>query len=98
MNAPEDAGRYGRSHQAERQRQIASVRDWHGWAAVGAGTAIPVPTPGPDEVVIAICGADGARASTVVSRATLSGDGIMPSLLEALEDTQAEVRARKDAG
>jgi len=57
-----------------------------------------VPRPGPDQVVIAIVGEDGARASTVVSRATLAEDGLMPELLTYLDATQAEVRARKEAG
>lgn len=83
---------YGPEHRAERARQ---TRDWFGYARVGAGTAVVVPRPGPDQVVIAIVGEDLARASTVVSRATLAEDGIMPGLLAQLDAIQAEVRARK---
>jgi hypothetical protein len=79
---------YGPEHRAERARQ---TRDWF-------GTAVVVPRPGPGQVVIAITGEDGARAATVVSRATLAEDGIMPGLLAQLDATQAEVRARKEAG
>jgi hypothetical protein len=86
----------------QRRTQAASEarqpRDWFGYARVGARTAVVVPRPGQDQVVIAIVGDDGARASTVVSRATLAQDGIMPGLLAQLDATQAEVRARKEAG
>jgi hypothetical protein len=58
---------------------------------------MPVPVPGPDEVVIAARAADGAEAATVVSRATLAETGIEP-VQEFLEVTQAEARARKEAG
>lgn len=71
--------------------------DWLGYAAVGAGTSVVVRRPGPDEVVIAIVGEDGARASTVIPRATLGGD-ILPGLLGYLDEAQAEVRARREAG
>lgn len=81
---------YGEDH--ERQR-----RDWFGYAGVGAGTSVVVRRPGPDEVVIAIVGEDGARASTVVPRATLAGD-ILPGLLGYLDEAQAEVRARRETG
>ena len=76
---------YGPEHRARRARLLRQSR-------------VIVPRPGPDQVVIAIVGEDGARASTIVSRATLAEDGLMPELLTYLDATQAEVRARKEAG
>jgi hypothetical protein len=53
---------------------------------------ITVSRPEPGEVVIAVCGADGARAWTVSRKETLADEGVMPQILACLAEVQAEVR------
>jgi hypothetical protein len=53
-----------------------------------------VPKPGPDQVVLAICGDDGAICWTIGDKATMGEPGIMGALIGCLEDGQRILRER----
>jgi hypothetical protein len=57
-----------------------------------------LPRPGPDSVLIAVVGEDGAQAWTIGPKEVLGASGVMGPLLEVLGDTQVRVREERTAG
>ena len=57
-----------------------------------------VPKPGPDQILLAICGADDAICWTIGDKATMGEPGVMGAMVTCLEDGQRVLREDRDHG